>query len=86
MPAEWGDPEGAFRERQFFDVLEVCVTQLPAAQGRLFMMRDWLGLESEEICQEMGISTTNLWVMLHRARLRLRECLQMRWFGAAQRP
>ena len=86
MPTDWGDPEAAFRERQFFDVLEACVTHLPAAQGRLFMMRDWLGLESEEICQELGISTTNLWVMLHRARLRLRECLQLRWFGAPSRP
>ena len=47
------------------------------------MMREWLELESDEICKELAISPTNLWVMLHRARLRLRECLQLGWFGAA---
>ena len=56
---------------------------LPGQQGRLFMMREWLELESDEICKELAITPTNLWVMLHRARLRLRECLQAGWFGAA---
>lgn len=79
-PKEWGDPEHALRERQFFVVLEACVEHLPATQGRVFMMREWLELEAAEICKQMAISSTNLWVLLHRARLRLRECLQQRWF------
>ena len=45
------------------------------------MMREWLELPSESICKECRISATNLWVILHRARLRLRECLQARWFA-----
>ena len=49
-------------------------------QGRVFMMREWLELETEEICKTLTITPTNLWVMLHRARQRLRECLQTRWF------
>ncbi len=81
-PKEWGDPEHELRQRQFFDVLEACVSLLPATQGRVFMMREWLELDSAEICKELAISPTNLWVLLHRARLRLRECLQDRWFGA----
>jgi len=44
-------------------------------------MREWLELDSVEICKDLGITSTNLWVMLHRARLRLRECLQIKWFG-----
>lgn len=82
-PADWGNPEAQLHEAEFFRVLEACVDQLPGQQGRLFMMREWLELETEEICKQLGITPTNLWVMLHRARLRLRECLQQQWF---QRP
>ena len=81
LPADWGDPEAVLRQVQFIEVLEACVDVLPAQQGRVFMMREWLELSSETICKECRISTTNLWVILHRARLRLRECLQARWFS-----
>lgn len=83
-PKDWGDPEHSLRERQFFDVLEACVQHLPGVQGRVFMMREWLELETDEICKELAITPTNLWVLLHRARLRLRECLQATWFEARQ--
>lgn len=82
-PHDWGNPEDALRQLDFMKVLEACVEKLPGQQGRLFMMREWLELESDEICKELSITPTNLWVMLHRARLRLRECLQLGWFGAA---
>jgi RNA polymerase sigma-70 factor (TIGR02943 family) len=80
-PRDWGDPEAQLHERQFLDVLEACVERLPPVQGRVFMMREWLELDTDEICKELQISSTNLWVLLHRARLRLRECLQQRWFA-----
>jgi len=83
-PQDWGDPEHALRQVDFMRVLEACVELLPGQQGRLFMMREWLELETDEICKELAISPTNLWVMLHRARLRLRECLQLNWFSGAQ--
>lgn len=85
-PHDWGDPEQALRQLEFMKVLEACVDHLPGQQGRLFMMREWLELESEEICKVLSISPTNLWVMLHRARLRLRECLQQNWFSGAALP
>ena len=89
-PAEWGDPEAALGQREFFEVLEACVDQLPGVQGRIFMMREWLELDTAEICKELSITTTNAWVLLHRARLRLQGCLQDNWFGrradAAQTP
>lgn len=80
---DWGDPEAVLRQLDFMKVLEACVEKLPGQQGRLFMMREWLELESDEICKELAITPTNLWVMLHRARLRLRDCLQSGWFDAA---
>lgn len=83
-PDTWANPEASFGERQFFEVLEACIEHLPPVQGRVFMMREWLGLETEEICKELSITATNLWVLLHRARLRLRECLQRQWFQNPQ--
>ncbi|MEO5686690.1 MAG: sigma-70 family RNA polymerase sigma factor [Burkholderiaceae bacterium] len=84
-PQDWGDPDAACSRQQFFDILQACCDHLPPVQARVFMMREWLELDTGEICTELAISNTNLWVLLHRARLRLRECLQVRWFdGAAQ--
>lgn len=80
-PEDWGNPEASLGERQFFEVLEACMDKLPATQGRVFMMREWLELETDEICKELSITSTNVWVLLHRARLRLRECLQDQWFA-----
>jgi RNA polymerase sigma-70 factor (ECF subfamily) len=85
-PADWGNPEQQTSSRQFFEVLEVCASQLPVVQGRLFLMREWLELSSEEICKELQLTPTNLYVQLHRARLRLRECLELNWYGKAVKP
>jgi RNA polymerase sigma-70 factor (TIGR02943 family) len=83
-PADWGNPEQELNSRQFFAILEACAEKLPPAMGRVFLMREWLELPSEEICKELQLTATNLYVQLHRARLRLRECLELNWFG--QRP
>jgi RNA polymerase sigma-70 factor (ECF subfamily) len=81
-PADWGNPEQDLQSQQFFAVLETCTDNMPPAMGRVFLMREWLELSSEDICKELGLSATNLYVTLHRARLRLRECLELNWFGA----
>lgn len=86
LPAQWGNPEAHTSGRQFFEILEVCTHQLPPAQGRLFLMREWLELSSEEICKELNLSATSLYVQLHRARLRLRECLELKWFMKGPTP
>jgi RNA polymerase sigma-70 factor (ECF subfamily) len=80
-PADWGRPDTALQARQFFQVLEACAEKLPPGMARVFMMREWLELSSEEICKELALTPTNLYVQLHRARLRLRECLELNWFG-----
>ena len=81
-PADWGNPEQDLGSRQFMTILEACTEKLPAVQGRLFLMREWLEMSSEEICKELALTPTNLYVLLHRARLRLRECLELNWFAA----
>jgi len=84
-PADWGDPEQALGSRQFFEVLEACTGKLPPAMARVFLMREWLEMSSEDICQELALTPTNLYVQLHRARLRLRECLELNWFAGSPR-
>ena len=86
QPADWGNPEQELSRREFFTVLEACTDQLPATMGRVFLMREWLELSSEEICKELELTPTNLYVLLHRARLRLRSCLELNWFGRAAPP
>jgi RNA polymerase sigma-70 factor (TIGR02943 family) len=83
-PAEWGNPEQQLNSRQFFEVMDACTNKLPPSQARLFLMREWLELSSEEICKELSLTPTNLYVQLHRARLRLRECLELNWFAKPQ--
>lgn len=81
-PQQWSDPVGQLQTRQFFEILELCLTHLPVQMARVFMMREWLELPSAQICSELALSAGNLNVSLHRARMRLRECLNQRWFSA----
>jgi RNA polymerase sigma-70 factor (ECF subfamily) len=80
-PASWGSPETALAQRDFLQVLEGCIACLPERMARAFTMRDVLELEVGEICEALGISENHCFVMLHRARMRLRLLLEQRWFG-----
>jgi RNA polymerase sigma-70 factor (ECF subfamily) len=81
LPADWGDPYRALERNRFYDVFEACLELLPPQTARVFLMREMLGLDTNEICKELAISSANCWVVLYRARMRLRECLQTNWFG-----
>jgi len=80
-PADWGDPENALARNQFFDIMEVCLEKLPRNTARVFVMREVMELESDEICKELTITANNLWVILYRARMALRQCLEQNWFA-----
>ena len=81
-PSDWGDPHKALQNKAFLAVFELCAKNLPEKTARVFMMREVLEESTEDICKELKVTSTNCWVMLHRARLSLRECLQTKWFGA----
>lgn len=76
-PIAWPTPEDAMNSRQFVQSLESCLAALPAAMARVFTLREVLGWDTAEICGQLGLSETNCHVILHRARLRLRECLTL---------
>jgi RNA polymerase sigma-70 factor (ECF subfamily) len=75
-PTAWRDPETSLANDQFWLIFEACLNELPENPARVFMMREHLGLEVAEICQELTISENNCWVLMHRARMRLRKCLE----------
>jgi RNA polymerase sigma-70 factor (ECF subfamily) len=81
VPA-WQQPENREEQRQMLTVLERCVSCLPRQTGRVFMMREWLGFETTEICERAGISAENCRTILYRARMALRDCMQRDWIAA----
>ena len=80
-PRSWGDPEAAFEQRRFWEAFERCLDGLPGAGSRVFFRREVLGEDTDTICKAEGITPSNCWVILHRARLGLRACLEVSWFG-----
>ncbi|GAB4183767.1 MAG: RNA polymerase factor sigma-70 [Calditrichia bacterium] len=80
-PQEWqGNPEDAFNQKEFFLILRDCLSHLPDKIRAVFVMKELDQLDSEYICKEMNITSSNYWVLLHRARLGLRQCLEKNWF------
>lgn len=79
-PSTWGNPVRALEQQQFFEVLQRCMQRLSPRLAQLFVLRELHDMSNEEICKELGVSATNVWVMLYRARMGLRQCLESRWF------
>ena len=67
------------QQREFWQVFEGCLQHLPANTARVFMMRECFGFEADEICARLEISSSNCHVILHRARLKLRDCMEKDW-------
>jgi len=81
MPSAWTNPDASLNQKGFFAALEECLKRLPGKTSQAFLMREHLGLETDEVCKELAITPTHLWVLLYRARMSLRECLTKEWFG-----
>ncbi len=80
-PGKWKDnPQERYEQNEFLTVLRDCLTFLPSRQSDAFQFREMRDFDSEEICKILGISSTNYWVVLHRARLAIRACLEKNWF------
>lgn len=79
-PLHWSNPEQALSQRKFFEVLEHCMDELPKTAAQVFHMREVMGLDTDEICSNLAITSNNCWVLLYRARMALRSCLEQCWF------
>lgn len=84
-PADWNNPAQSLQDSEFQTILRVCLSGLPPRVANAFTLREMDGLESREICEVLGVSAGNLGVMMHRARLHLRRCIEINWFNNAHR-
>jgi RNA polymerase sigma-70 factor (ECF subfamily) len=81
-PVEWRPQADEVMHRsEFWQTMRDCLAKLPQKIRDVFTMREMDDVPSKEICAVLSITDSNLWVMLHRARMSLRECLEMNWFG-----
>ena len=77
-PQRWPTPETALARQQFWRLFEMCLDRLPERIARVFMMREFLDLEIDEICEELNVNTNHCSVLMYRARMKLRTCLSER--------
>jgi RNA polymerase sigma-70 factor (TIGR02943 family) len=81
-PMDWSDrPESSLDREAFWKVFHECAGKLPRNSAQVFLMREMDEASTEEICSSLNITPNNLWVMLHRARMALRRCLEANWFS-----
>jgi RNA polymerase sigma-70 factor, ECF subfamily len=82
-PRAWDDPESAAQQRDFMTVMEFCLNRLPPHTARVFMLRELFELDTDEICTITSFSRNHLGVLLYRARMSLRGCLETNWRSLA---
>lgn len=80
-PSVWNNPEKSLENTHFWHILHQCVQYLPPKFAYLFTLKELNDVTNEKICKELELSATNLWVMLFRTRLQLRQCLEIHWLG-----
>jgi len=81
---DWGNPDLVLEQKRFWKILNECLQRLPPQLALLYSLREISGMATEDICKDLNISTTNSWVMLHRARLGLKQCFEINWLGKEQ--
>lgn len=72
-------PEGDMEASELWKIVSECLKGLPDGQADVFALSVLEELETEQICSDLGITANNLWVRLHRARLRLAVCVGAKW-------
>ena len=72
-------PDGELEQEELMKIIQWCISHLPPNLASAFVMKMIDEAESDEVCKELGITPSNLWVMLHRARLKMRQCIENKW-------
>ena len=72
--------EDTLQNNELGDAIHNCLGKLPQKQADVFKMKTILGHETEAICNELDITASNLWVIIHRARTAMADCLKENWF------
>jgi RNA polymerase sigma-70 factor, ECF subfamily len=85
-PREWSSPGASLDSEVFWRAYRDCSSKLPKNVAAVFNLREVDGFDGKEICAMLNVSESNLWVMLHRARMALRRCMEVNWFGKEESP
>lgn len=81
VPNSWNNEiEKNIENEELSVVLEQCINNLPEKYAMVFRMKTIQQIETEDICKELEITSSNLWVIIHRARTQLRKCMEDNWF------
>lgn len=81
-PKNWAtNSETTVEKKEFYNILQLCKSKLKQIQQRVFTMKYLDDENTEVICQTLNISVQNYWVLMHRAKLQLRTCLQKNWMN-----
>jgi RNA polymerase sigma-70 factor (ECF subfamily) len=83
-PSDIPDPAKLCEQNAFLDAVQRCVDRLPKRIGQVFVLREVFGSDTKELCKDLGLTSSNVWVQLYRARMMLRTCLEKGGFGHAQ--
>lgn len=80
LPKDWSkEADSSLNQEEFQEILEYCLSLLPPKWRSVFVLKFMEDLSSEEVCKETGCTPSNFWVIMHRARLKLRECVENKW-------
>jgi RNA polymerase sigma-70 factor (ECF subfamily) len=81
VPQSWdNETEKSIENQELKDQLDFCISKLPKKYAMVFTMKTIQEFETEDICKELDITASNLWVMIHRARTQLRKCMEDNWY------
>jgi len=82
VPQTWeNEAEKKIESVELHDQIDDCIDHLPEKYAMVFRMKTIQEFETEDICKELEITPSNLWVIIHRARTQLRKCLEENWFN-----
>ena len=84
MPTAVRDPEELSQQDNFLAAVQLCIDKLPKRIGQVFVLREVFGSDTKELCKELSLTTSNVWVQLYRARMMLRKCLENGGFAPAK--
>jgi RNA polymerase sigma-70 factor (TIGR02943 family) len=80
-PQAWPPADDALEQQELQQILAACQRRLPARQQLVFARRFVEEIPAADICQELALSAANFWVLVHRAKLSLRQCLERHWLA-----
>lgn len=78
-PNTFPDPESVFQQKEFWKIFQQCLSALKPKQAEVFLAKEIHGMSNEDICKDLALSPSNVWVLMHRARLSLGRCLKFNW-------